>query len=99
MPDRLTPLEKLNTEVRHADGSNLPLVHQSHHSCPGVFHRRACLVRPVDLVQVDSLDAEAAERGLTLGTNRLGSEDLPWRGGSITLVPHHSAFGEDIGPV
>ena len=61
VPDRLTPVEQRHVEVRDADGANLSFLDQPHDRVPRVFDRRARLVRPMKLVEIDALDVEPPE--------------------------------------
>ena len=76
VPDGLAALEQRHVEVGDAGRAHLPLLHQPLHLGPGVLHRRAGLVGPVELVEVDPLDAEPAKRRLALPADGLGSKHL-----------------------
>ena len=60
--DRLASLDQRPVEVRDADGAHRAGVLELGHGAPGVLDRHARLVGPVQLVQVDHVDAEASER-------------------------------------
>src|ERR1700737_5577341 len=92
--NRLTALEKGNVEVRHTGGTHLPLLHQSGHRFPGFLDRRSRLIRPMELVQIDSLDTKPPQRSLALGPDRLGGEHLTrWNFGGA-LIPDHATLRE-----
>src|SRR5205085_2365265 len=57
--DRLAAVEQRHVEVRDPDGANLPFLDKLHHRIPRVFDRRARLIRPVELVEIDALDAKS----------------------------------------
>ena len=75
MANRLAALELVDVEVRHPDPAHLALVDQLGHRRPRLLQRRRAVgVRPVDLVQVDPLDAQATQAGLALGADRLRAQ-------------------------
>ena len=90
----LAALEQFDVEIRHADPSDLALVHERGHRRPRVFDRRSRgSVGPVNLIEVDALHAEAAEARLALFANRLRSQvvsDLAVR----SALPSPSALRE-----
>jgi hypothetical protein len=49
----------------------------------------------VELIEVDALDAEPAERGLALAPNGRGGQDPSRKRHAIGLVPDQAAFRED----
>src|SRR4030095_8581413 len=62
MPERLAAFQKLEVEVRHADRAELAFLDQPRHRLPGVFDWNASFVGPVELEQIDSLDAQTTQR-------------------------------------
>ena len=99
MADRLAGIEKLDAEVADPDGTDFALVHHTGHLAPVVLNRGADLIRPVDLQQIDRVDAEPAERPLAFQTEvgRAGVTDD--RAEVIGLVRQQAALGEDERPV
>src|SRR6185503_6601008 len=84
-----------DVEVRHADVADLALLLQRSKGGPALLD---VLVRvgPVDLVQVDGVDAEPAQARLTLAPDRVGLEAVA---DLAALVPDHAALGEDVRPL
>ncbi len=69
--DRLAALELLDVEVGDAEPARLPLVDELGHRPPRLLERRTGRpVGPVDLVEVDPLEAEAAQAVLALLADR-----------------------------
>jgi len=99
VPHRLADLEPLHVEVRDPGRPHLALLDQPHHDRPGVLERHSRLVRPVELVEVDPLDAQPPERVLALAPDALGAQGpLRLRHG-VGFVPLQAALGEDIRPL
>ena len=57
VPDRLTTRQQGHVEVRHADRAYFTFVDEPNHRCPGVVDRGPRLVRPMELVEIDPVDA------------------------------------------
>src|SRR3984893_18264102 len=70
VPDRLATLEQNRVEIRYACRADLSFFDELHHRGPGILDGRTC-VRPVELIQIDALDAEPAEGGFALTANRV----------------------------
>ena len=78
VPHRLAAVELLDVEVAGADPADLPLVDEGGHRAPRLLEQRPRRpVRPVTLVEVDPLQAEAAQAVLALLADRLGAEVVP----------------------
>ena len=99
VPDRLAARQQVDVEIRHADRTHLAFLDELHHRRPGIFDRRAALVRPVKLIEVDALDPEPPERRLAFAPNRIGRQDAPRLAHAIVLVPDEPAFREDERPL
>ncbi len=72
--DRLASLDERPVEVRDADGTHRAGVLELGHGTPGVLDRHARRVGPVQLVQVDHVDAQASERALASRADLLRTE-------------------------
>src|SRR5262249_33615996 len=73
--DRVAPVEPVGVEVGDADPARLALLDEIGHRCPRLLDGRpGHPVGPVELEQVDPLEAETAEAPLALLANRLGPE-------------------------
>ncbi len=94
VPDRLATLEQSRVEVRYACRADLSLLDELHHCGPGILDRRT-RVRPVELIQIDALDTEPAERGFAFAADRIRAEVPPRRLHAIALVPDEAALGEN----
>src|ERR1035437_5800979 len=99
MADPLAPLQQLDTEVADADRPDLALVHEPAHLAPGILDGNARFVRPVELVQIDPLHSEPAQRTLDLDPDegRLGVAHRRLVG--IGRVEFEAAFREDERPI
>ena len=99
VPDRLAALEEGHVEVRDARPADLALVHEAQHLAPRVLDRRPRLVGPVELVEVDRLDAEPAQRGLALLAHARRPRVARGGGHAVLVVPAQAALGEHEGPL
>src|SRR4030067_914462 len=96
MAKLLASVKKGDVEVRDTGPPHLSLFHELPHLFPGLLHRHARAIRPMELVEVDPLDAEPAERRLALPMDRPGTQgppDLPHR---VLLVTAETALREDV---
>jgi hypothetical protein len=62
----LAPFEQGDIEVRNTARPDLAFRDEAAHFTPGVLDRHPRVVRPVELVEIDPLDAEAPERRVAL---------------------------------
>src|SRR2546425_1635891 len=92
--EHLAPLEQRDVEVRDARGPHVAFLDESHHRMPGVLHGRPRLVGPVELIEVDALDAEPPERRLALLSDGIRTQHPPRFLHTVALVPHQPALGE-----
>jgi hypothetical protein len=90
----LAPLEQRRVVVRDARPAHLALLHQPQHLAPRVLDRGAGLVRPVELVEVDRLDAEPPQRRLALLPHPGGTRVPDGKSHGIGVVPAQAALGE-----
>src|SRR5260370_11467854 len=97
MADALSPLEQSDVEVRDAAGAYLPLADQVRHLSQRIFHRLSDRIRPMELVQVDALDAEPAKRSLDLFADRFRPQVALRLLERPRWIGDHPAFAEDVG--
>src|SRR5260370_13182281 len=95
--DAFGPLQELDGEVRDPAGTDLAGADQARHRTPRLFEGRSDRVRPVELIQVDALDAEPAQRRLDLLADRFWPQVALRLGKRLRWVRHLSALGEDEG--
>src|ERR1700685_2680996 len=91
----LSPLHLGDVEIGHADVADLTLLLEFCHRGPALLN---ILLgdRPMDLVQVDGVDPESPQAGLTLAPDRVGFETVT---DLSAFVPNHAAFGENVWPL
>ena len=65
---QLAALQQGDVEVADADGTNLALAHKAGHLTPRVLDRRAHLVGPVDLEQIDPINRKSPPARLIFTT-------------------------------
>ena len=95
MTDRIAALELLHIEVGHADPTCLAFTDELQHRPPRVLECRAGHpVGPVELVQVDALQAKATKASLALLADRLGSQ-IVLDDSLGSRFPPATAFRED----
>src|SRR5262249_60956359 len=82
-------------KVRDGGAADLALVAQPDHLGPGVLDGRAALVGPVELIEIDALDAEPPQRRVALSSDRLRPQRSRRLNHRIGVVPDETAFGED----
>ena len=99
MSSRFTAFQKLDAEVRHARGANLPLFNQPRHRVPGVLDRNASFIGPMELKEIDSLDAEPSKRCLALTPDRIRMKRASRHLHAVLRIPLETALGEDVRPV
>ena len=97
--DALGLLEERRLVVRDTGPADLPLRHELQHLAPRLLDRRAALVGPVELVEVDRVDAEPPQRVLALlaQARRRGVPDRLLH--PVGLVPPQAALREDERPL
>ena len=95
----LGAFEQRHVEVRHARRADLPFVDEPRHLQPRVLDGRADRVGPVELVEVDALDAEAPERRLDLAPDRVGAQVALGLVVWPVAVRDHAALREDERPL
>lgn len=93
----LASREQFDVEVRDAAPANFPLIDEPGYLTPRILDGSADLVGPMELVEIDALHSEPAERRLTLASDGLRREDPSRPGAGIALVPHDPALREDVG--
>src|ERR1700736_2581699 len=94
VPDRLATVEQYRVEVRYAYRADLSFLDELRNCGPGFLDGRT-RVRPVELIQIDALAPEPAERRFAFAANRLGAEVAPRRLHAIALVPDEAALREN----
>ena len=99
MADALGPLQQAHVEVRDAAGAHLSVVDQPGHLAPRVLDRRSDPIGPVELVQIDALDAEPPERRFDLLADRFRTQVALRLVERPRRIGNHAAFGEDVGPL
>src|SRR5882724_3933778 len=95
MTDGLGLPELVEREVADAGVTNLALVDQQAQLAPAVGERRARSIGPMELIEIDLVDAEPAERGLELAPNRRRGEVALGLAHGVFRIVQHTAFGED----
>ncbi len=95
MMDRLASLQKLGIKIGYAAGSHFSFRDEFDHFTPGILDGRSTIVWPVKLVEIDALDAQAAQRDFTFASDGRGSKDSLSGLQGIVRVPDEAAFCED----
>ena len=95
--DGLAAVEQLGREVGDPAPAHLALVGQRRHRRPRLLDRHAALVGPVELVEIDVVEAQTAQGRLTLATDRVRTEIVANAPHGVGLVPREAALREDVG--
>jgi len=90
--DFLRALHLLDVEIRDAYETDLALLFEFCKGLPAFFNL-GLRIGPVDLVEVDGVAAETAERVVEFFFERFGFERAVYR---AIVVPSHRALGEDV---
>jgi hypothetical protein len=53
----------------------------------------------VELIQVDALDAQPAQRRVALAADRVGGEEPSWLAHALGVVPDEAALRKDVRPL
>ena len=93
--DRLAALHQIHVEIRNAPSANFSLAHQLRHRAPGILNAHAAVVGPVELVKVDTFDAEPAEGSFALFADGFRLEHALRLAHAIFGIPYKPAFCED----
>ena len=97
--DALAAIEQLDVEIRYAGRAHFAFLDQPHHFVPRVFNRHAGRVRPVKLIKVDPLDAEALQRAFDLAPNRIGANRARHRSERFSRVRNNAALRKNHRPL
>src|SRR5713226_7213103 len=93
--DLLSTLHLLDTEVRNADMAHFSLLLQCGEGTPALFNI-GIRIGPVDLIQVDDVNAEPFQTSFDFTPQRGGFEIMAH---FPMLIPHQGTLGEYIGPL
>src|SRR5579862_1489749 len=63
MTDFFAALQQIHVKIRNAARAYLSFLDQLHHRGPGIFHGRAGFVRPMELVEINSVHTQTAKGG------------------------------------
>src|SRR5258705_1472632 len=88
-------LHLLDVEVRHAYPAHLAFSLELRHGRPSLFEFRGVVHRPMDLVEINSFHAQAAQAVFTLAANGVCLEHFANLAAAIAT---ESTLGEDVGP-
>ena len=82
--------EQADVEVGHAAEPHLTFLDQPQHFSPRIFDGGTRLVWPMELVKINALNAEPAQRRLALGADGFRLEDSLGLFHRIPLVPNQA---------
>src|SRR5439155_9138539 len=91
--DALRQLHLFDIEVGDTDPTDLSLLLELRHGRPAFFEFRRVIHWPMDLVEVNGINAQPAQAVFTLAANRISLQhvmDFP------LSIPTQTTFGEDV---
>src|SRR5256885_1171686 len=89
--DRIAAFEQGDVEVRDARGPHFAFLDELHHRVPGVLYGGPRLVGPMELIEIDALETEPAQRRLALLPDGVRAQHPPCFFHAVALIPHQPA--------